>query len=379
MKTIDRYVLWTFVQNWAIAFMVLVGMYMALDMVFNIDDLTSFKADPTAPSGSAWAAVVNIADYYFHHAFLFFNQLAGIIPVVAAAFTLIRLSRFNELTAVLSAGVPLLRVAAPIAIAGLVLNGLVWANQEFVIPNMVDKLNRERDEIHKAGPDEQPIVAMQDDRGSLLYAGRYTSPRPGAAPAVMRDVDVVERDRDGQPLGKIAAAWAVWDAARGGWALQGGYRYTGLAADAGALVKKPADFWATSINPEEIELYRNSEYVEMLSTERINQLLRRPKNYGAADLMSVKHWRFTQPVMNFVLLLLAIPCVLTREPAQLKTAATKCLLYTGLAMGSVFLFHQVAGNPPNANWANQWPALMAWMPIFVFGPVAVFLLDRVKT
>jgi hypothetical protein len=71
--------------------------------------------------------------------------------------------------------------------------------------------------------------------------------------------------------------------------------------------------------------------------------------------------------------------VLTREPGKLKQGATICLLLTGLAMGSIFLTQQLAGNPPGPQLAAQWPAIMAWVPIFVFGPLSVYLLDRVKT
>jgi lipopolysaccharide export LptBFGC system permease protein LptF len=138
--------------------------------------------------------------------------------------------------------------------------------------------------------------------------------------------------------------------------------------------------WKTNIDPEEIKLYKKSDYVDLLSTDRINELLKRPESYGYANLLRVKHWRFTQPLMNVILLLLAIPCVLNREPGKLKAAATKSLILTGLAMGSIFLAQQIAANPPaSAQLAAQWPALMAWVPIFVFGPLAVFLLDRVKT
>ena len=69
----------------------------------------------------------------------------------------------------------------------------------------------------------------------------------------------------------------------------------------------------------------------------------------------------------------------TREPGHLKAAATKCLILTGIGMGSIFLAQQIAANPPDLRFASQWPALMAWVPIFLFGPLAVFLLDRVKT
>jgi hypothetical protein len=82
--------------------------------------------------------------------------------------------------------------------------------------------------------------------------------------------------------------------------------------------------------------------------------------------------------MNVVLLLLAIPCVLTREIGKLKAAATKTLILTGIGMGSTFLTQQIAISPPE-RFAAMWPMFMAWVPIFVFAPVAVFLLDRVKT
>src|SRR5215217_4592444 len=148
MKIIDRYVFFSFLRNYLISFMVLIGMYVVLDMVFHFDELS--KVDASAEAGSVMTTfqmLGNILDYYFFQSFLFFVHLSGIIPVVAAAFTLMRLSRFNELTAVMAAGVPLLRVAMPIILAGVILNALVIVNQELIIPNIAEKLSRDRDEI----------------------------------------------------------------------------------------------------------------------------------------------------------------------------------------------------------------------------------------
>ena len=83
-------------------------------------------------------------------------HLSGIIPVVAAAFTLMRLSRFNELTAMLAAGVPLLRIAMPIILVSLVLNALLLVDQEIVIPRMIPKLTREHDESPHS---QRPTIA----------------------------------------------------------------------------------------------------------------------------------------------------------------------------------------------------------------------------
>src|SRR5678815_1150577 len=113
MRIIDRYVFSSFIRNYLISFMVLIGMYVVLDMVFHFDELVD--VDTAADAGAlanTLGMLWNIVDYYFYQSFLFFVHLSGIIPVVAAAFTLLRLSRFNELTAMLAAGVPLLRVAA---------------------------------------------------------------------------------------------------------------------------------------------------------------------------------------------------------------------------------------------------------------------------
>jgi hypothetical protein len=72
--------------------------------------------------------------------------------------------------------------------------------------------------------------------------------------------------------------------------------------------------------------------------------------------------------------------VLTREPQALKTAAIKCIFLCGLCMTVAFIGQELArGNPPHPGLADKWPALMAWLPIFVFAPLSVLLLDRVKT
>jgi lipopolysaccharide export system permease protein len=396
MKILDRYVLVSFLKNYLISFMVLVGMYVVLDMVFNFDELANLKTK-SADSGfeSVLSSIGGIADFYAHQTFLFFVHLSGIIPVVAAAFTLMRLSRFNELTAVLAAGVPLLRVAMPIIIAGVIVNGLMIADQEIVIPRIMHKLTRDHDELTRSDAKTFDIRGMQDSDGALLYSGRFTPPAQGR-PATMEVVDIIQRaeverptrDAQGNPTTRkvrevaahISADKAVWDPAAEAWVLTNGLRVTNLGETEEPSRTEPVEVYKSNVTPEEVALYHSGKWVELLSTSRIDELIARPGSYGQASLMRVKHARFTMPVMNVILLLLAIPCVLTREPGTLKTAATKCLILTGLGMGSIFLSQQLAGQPPSdPQWQQLWPVLMAWVPIFIFFPIAVILLERVKT
>lgn len=387
MKIFDRYIIVSFLRNYVLSFVVLVGLYVALDMIFNFDELTRGAlpqgASPEQTTSSlmhALTVIVNIGDYYFYQMFAFFVQLSGIIPVVAAAFTLMRMMRFNELTAMLAAGVPMMRIAAPIIVAGVVMSGLVVIDQELIIPNIAHKLVRQHGEAGQARGASFRVTGLEDSTGSLLIAGRYTPPgydRTGAmAPAVMQEMDVIEFSKDREPVAHIQAREAVYDGKA--WRLTGGERQTGLRPQ-DKIAKTPVTEWKTDLGPNEIALYRKSSFVEFLSLSQINALLEHPRNYGTQPLLRVRHWRLVQPIANVLLLVLAIPCILTREPNALKTTAAKTVLVTGACLAFIFVSHQLAGRAPSPEMAWFWPALMLWLPLFVFGPIAVYMLENLKS
>jgi lipopolysaccharide export LptBFGC system permease protein LptF len=390
MKLIDRYVIFSFLRDYLISFMVLVGMYVVMDMVFNFNHMVDVQSAPGAAAPSIFSTIFDIVDFYFYQCFLIFVSLSGIIPVVAAAFTLMRLSRFNELTALLAAGVPLLRIAAPIVFASVLLNVFLLVDQELVIPQMIPKLMRDHDDVHRSTSSYYAIDSMQDAEGGLLRASRFFPPTSDQ-PAWMKDIDVIQRKSkgmDGQdstlmvPTGHLVADEAHWNPAANQWDLTNGRQVNGLNAE--VITVGPAAIYKSNVTPEEIALYHSGNFVDLLPTRRIDELMTRPNLYGKMDLLRVKHYRRTQPLFNVVLLLLTIPCVLTREPSTLKTAASRALGILGLSMAVVFVCHQLASQIPgfiavSPSGPDTWVMLMAWMPIFIFGPVSVFLLDRVKT
>jgi lipopolysaccharide export system permease protein len=350
-------------------------------MVFNFDELAEVQARANV---SGFASVLlllrSIGDYYFFQTFRIFVHLSGIIPIVAAAFTLIRMTRFNELTASLAAGVPLLRTAMPIIIAAMVLNVLLVVDQELLIPQMIPKLVRKHDEIQQSNLKTFAVRAMQDESRGLLNVARYHPPAESGN-AWMEQVDVIKFDEGFMPVAHILADKGEWSAKSKAWLLTNGRIVTGLRPQDNVSKEKPFPAYQSSITPDEIALYGSSEFVELLPTSRIKLLLERPKSYGTNNLQRVKHTRFTQPLLNVILLLLAVPCVVSREPGKIKQGIFQCVALCGACLASIFLCYQLAGTPPSASarWIDTWPALMAWMPILIFGPVAVWLLDRVRT
>jgi lipopolysaccharide export system permease protein len=378
MRIIDRYVLGMFIRNYLISFMVLISMYIILDMVFNFSSLTQSR--DSSLSIPIWRVLADILAYYYYQSFVFFVYLSGMIAVVAAAFTLLRLSRFNETTALLAAGTPLLRVSLSVILAGVVLNFvLLPIDQEILIPHYIPRLNRDKGDIHEEKVHSFAVNMMEDRYDGLFNAAVYY-PAMADSPAHIDYLDVIERGSDLAPVAHLYSDEAVWNAKLRRWDLTGGRRVP--IAPPGLQTNLPVEsdvtFYQSDLTPDEIALNLGKDYIQLLPTSTISTLLTRNR-YGTIDLLRTKHLRFTQPISNVILLLLAISTVMTRTPGTLKSAALRCTLLTGLCMASIFLSYQLAGVPPNAGMINLWPALMAWLPIFIFGPLAVFLLDHVKS
>lgn len=372
MKILTRYILFTYLRNYFISLFVLIALYIVLDMVLNFDDFAVSRE-----GAGPMAAIGNIASFYFYQSFRIFAQLSGVIPVTAAAFTFLRLSRFNELTAMMAAGMHLVRVAAPAIIAAVVVSLILpLLNQELVIPSIIPQLSRSRSESQDGRQKIIAIQNLQDDKGGLLFASVYRPPTQ-TTNAEMEKVTVLELSEDFDLIACLTADKATYDPETLSWELENGYRTSDLANRRRRPL--PAEEYKSNVTPEEIALFRSGDYVDLLSTPRINELLQRTQVYGSNDLMRVKHARLAQLLLNIIMVLLAISSVLIREQGQFKYAMVKCLLLVGGAMVTIFICQTLATIPPNPDWVDRWPALMAWMPIFLFGPLSVFLLDRVKT
>lgn len=379
MKILTRYILYQYLRNYVISLFVLIGLFIVLDMVFNFDEFAVSRE-----GAGAGTMLLNIGQYYFFQSFRIFAQLSGVIPVVAAAFTFLKLSRFNELTAMMAAGMHLVRVARPAIIAAVVVSlGLPLLNQEFMIPAIIPQLTRGRTDAADQHQHSNAIQNMRDvrpgegDNFGLLFAAEYT-PTIDNQPATMEKLDRLEIDDQFNLVSHLTADKATFDPASGAWKLDNGQ----LTSDVSTRRRhtEPAAVYKSNVTPEEVALYRSGDYVELLSTSRINELLQRQAVYGANDLLRVKHARLAQLLLNIIMVLLAISCVLIREQGMLRLAVMKCLILVGLCMVTVFICQNLAANAPvDPAWADRWPALMAWMPIFIFGPISVFLMDRVKT
>jgi lipopolysaccharide export system permease protein len=363
LTTLDRYILRGFLVNYVIALGVMIGLYVVLDLFVNLDQFTEIK------SQTPLQTLEKIVDFYGHNLFLYFAQLAGVIILLAACLTLGRFYRTNELTAVMASGTSLYRVAAPILIAALAMNALWFIDQEVIIPGMAGKLSRKHSDIEGRA---SYAVWFQPDRDNSLLSAEAFSPRTQE----MRGAIILKRDDKDRMSEIIRADRARWDDEREFWRLENGYRMRlGVNTVTGAIEDLGRDtiteYWS-DLTPKDLGLLQATLWTSFLSLPELNKLQQRFEGAGAAEFIHVKHRRLTTILSNMIMLCLGIPFFLNRERPSVLIAGGKCLLLCGACYAITFVCGSV-------DIPYLGPALPAWLPVLIFGPAAVVMLDGIKT
>ncbi len=164
MKTLDRYIVKTFLSSVLAVFVSLLMLRVVLDMFINMDEFAS-------SGGGIGGTIYAIASYYGYQAFAYAMELGGIIIVLSAVFTIWRMNRTNELTAMLASGISLHRVIWPIVGLSILLGGVLIIDQEVIIPRIAAQLIRDRDATEEKDDDELfPVELLLDSNRTAWYA-----------------------------------------------------------------------------------------------------------------------------------------------------------------------------------------------------------------
>jgi lipopolysaccharide export system permease protein len=364
LSTIDRYIARAFISGYLILMLVGVGLYVLTDLLLNADEFTEDASLPLLE------VLRLMGDYYLCNLPLYYSQLGGPLMAIAAAFTIGVMLRNNELTALVAAGLPLQRLAVPIIACSVLLVGVWMANRELLLPKLAHKIARKHDDI--VGQRTRGVKCARDGNNAILIAAGF-APRQGR----LEKLFIIEPDSQNRPESLVLADAATYNQQRGVWELERGYRVrmydpSGAGGLGPPIEREYIDECAFGLTPDELVLRRNSQWADLLSLKQLNALLqsRNLANRPAIDMS--RHIRLTQPLLQWILLLLALPFFLVREPANVLAAGGKALLVAGAFFMVTFIAQSVVKE-------EAFAALIAWIPILLFGPLAVLLLANVRT
>ena len=195
---------------------------------------------------------------------------------------------------------------------------------------------------------------LDEQYGMVITAGQLipTPETPGGA--VLVAPRFTFSSEAGQTLGIFAASEARWtavDRGQGAWELQDGWL-----------------FYPTDLTAKEITLRRSSSWMQLMSAAQLTSLLRLQRVRDPERAEMTLHTHLTDPINNLIMLLLAVPFIVSRE-RNIKVSAGVCLLVVISFSAFVYACRYV-GLPPD---------IAAWLPILVFGGVAAALLHGIKT
>jgi len=366
MKILDKYVAKNFLVGYAISFGVLVGLRIIIDLFVNLDEFTEH-----ADLGTL-AVIKNIFNFYCVHTTLYFRDFTGMITVVAAAFSLGKMVRSNELVAIMASGVSLKRVIVPIGFLAIFLTAMSVINQELLIPSLSDKLVRSQDAL--PGQETYDVWFIADADGSLICSQKFR-----VETSTLDNPTIITRRRKTaatpwQVTGWISAERAVYNYQTNRWDLTDGF-----------LIQKdvlggaqPISYFTTDITPRDIPVRRRSEHKTLLSSRQLATLAaQKTKIKDLAQLYSQKHFRITEPIINLVMLMISLPILVCRDPKSMKSAIMISFGATTACFITIFLCKMFATE--TVFIGRVIPEFWAWLPVFIFAPIAFIELDSMKT
>lgn len=344
------------------------GLRVIIDLFVNLDEFTE-KSDL-----GTLAVLKDMLVYYGLNSTLYFRDFAGMITVVAACFSFGRMVRSSELVAIMASGVSLKRLLGPIIVLAILLTGLLVIDQEFVIPPLAPKLVRDRDATR--GQESYDVWFISDGHGSLICSAQFEvgTSTLHSPTIILRRTKPVPRDWEWEVTGLIRAKEAKYNYVTRVWDLEGG-----------ALIRKNSTRGAEAIAsydsgdlvPTDIPVRRQSEYKTMLSSKQLAALAaQKSKIKDVAQLWSQKHFRITDPLINLVMLMISLPILVCRDPKAMKSAVAISFATTGACFITTFVCKIFA---TEVVFDKVMPELWAWLPIFIFLPIAFVEFDSMKT
>jgi lipopolysaccharide export LptBFGC system permease protein LptF len=341
----------------------------------NLDEFTEH------PDLETIVVIKNIFTFYLLNSTLYFRDFAGMITVVAAAFSFGKMVRHNELVAVMASGVSLKRIIFPIVFLALLLTGVLVIDQELIIPPLADKLVRSQGDL--PGQESYQVRFISDGNGSLINSLRFdveTSTLYNPTILLRRLI----KPGIWEVTGRIDAEKAVYNKQAGRWDLYTRSPETGQQLSHGWLFEKgsgkglePVAFYKSDITARAIPVRCESEHKTLLSLRQLRALeAQKIQITDMAQLSSQKHFHITDPLINLVMLMISLPILVCRDPKSVKSAVMISFALTGACFIFTFVCKILA---TEVIFDRVIPELWAWLPVFVFLPIAFIELDSMKT
>jgi lipopolysaccharide export system permease protein len=430
LSILDRQRYWSFLKAYVICYVSLVGLYVVIDAFSNLDEFTK-RADTSSELFRI------MSRYYLIHQSQFFDQLCGVIGMMAAIFTVTWMQRNNEQLAMLAAGISTHRAIIPVLVSSVFVSLIAVANQEVVIPYLGEELARRHDDdglqrvnsvssrydarnvfLHGKSADRATRTILPFyAKGSYIPSDHPTAPLKGGwlireatispplddetlqnTSAILTRIDdttgfppplIIAAKNDKLDVPEVAPAPEEPTSSslltpHSEIAFLASVPPLPLCVDMGiarahVLLDRKLDFGRgtyflrSSLTFQ--ALTRKSSWYQFATTPELLQSLTDPSTEGteALEVAIFVHLRFLRPVLSMALLFMSLPLVLGGYGRNM-------FINLGFALGNSALFYgMLIFTQYLGSFEIIPPAMTAWAPLMGFGAIATLRWGQIRT
>jgi lipopolysaccharide export system permease protein len=386
MRILDTERYKSFLKAYVICFIALVGLYIVIDAFNKLDEFTEVTEGTVE-------LLRYMGWYYSIRVCLFFDELCGVMTMMAAIFTVTWMQRNNELLAMLAAGISAHRVIRPVLVSAILVSLCAVANQECVLPRFGEELQKEPDDDGKV---KVRVSSRYDINGILIHgkdgdrASQTIMPFNASLPVAAFDTQVELNAKQGRYIPESDTSSPL----HGGWLLRGAtVTPADLAIEQNQLLikvddeslkryppplDKPPVVGGTALflktNLSFAAVTRNRRWFEFARTPDLITALSDPVNDPEKIEIAVAlHARLLRPFLSFTLLCLSLPLVMGGDSRNM-------FINLGMSLGTSAIFYGVCflGRFLGNNSVIS-PEVAAWAPLIGFGTLAVARWDTIRT
>lgn len=362
---LDRYLVRCFAMPFLLCVGAIAGIMITMDLLNNANDFVENKF-----------GFGKILMFYLAQLPQILVTITEASLLLACLYALGRMSRYNELISMMSAGRSVARIISPVLIFGLWCSLAVMALNYQLAPQsdrtkeemLKDTSRRAAVRNAKGVEFNVPYRNREDRRNWLIFRLPYDLSERNS----MNEVWIMQQDEKGNPQSMIVAKRAAWNPVTRGWTF---YQAAVMEFEANLKLKTlryelifpireswretPGSILSDRLNPEYLGV------AELLAYLRTNASLpaRSLAKYEAA-----LHWRFALPFRCFLLVLMAAPLgIVSSRRGLLGGVSTAVGLFIGIFFCSAVVLKAGEG-------LYLPPALGAWLTNGIFLVIGTALL-----
>lgn len=360
MKLLDRYLAVRFLGALVRTLTVFTALYILVDLL-------STRLQQIQKYDVSWRIVIEY--YVFLVPYVVSQYVAPLAVLTAGLFVFGETAQNNEVTAALAGGISLRRFVRIPLFMGFLFSMVLFSVQEGFGPSAyrhardLDRKFFGSDSMSKRGPVTWANLAT----GWTCHILKFNR-------LALTGEGVVMYARQNERQYLIEARSIFWDPDKRAWFLQRGTEYEFEPATQTRRSKRisraPAPI---TESPERLFAYEQSPETKTLTEMRRDLAEARTRDMYVAPLEVKFHQRFSQPILSFVMIFLAVPFGMRLKRGGFAVSFGAAI---GLAVVYLLLFFLASG----LGQMGRLPAVVsAWLASWVFFVASVWLLVKTPT